>query len=214
MGLSVTSSRQARNNKSVTALPTCRRQAHNNKAVTSLWACWRQVADKPTEMLRGSWWQFLPCCITLRYSNVKRPEDDKFATSVTEVMEIGHCSASQHCQKNHFFVWDQTVYAISTVLLETQQSFCEQSSLFRFPKSYINNLSSAVSRVMFTCTMTSCTRFEQFIKEYLTYWHKFPVHWQTEIFAEHFGVNDVILSQTVQNLSHAKLCAFFLDHPV
>jgi len=44
--------------------------------------------------------------------------------------------------------------------------------------------------------------------------HKFCVDWQTTIFAEHYGANNAILQRMVQNLSRAKLCAVFLEHPV
>jgi len=63
---------------------------------------------------------------------------------------------------------------VFTVLLETQQLFFEQSSLFLFAKSNSSQYST-IRGVMFTSRVTSlttCIQFWLFIKKYLTNWYK------------------------------------------
>jgi len=58
-------------------------------------------------------------------------------------------------------------------------------------------------------SLMMCKHFWLLNKGQSTNLHKFRIDWQTTIFAEHFGANNVILWWMVQNLSCAKLRVVF-----
>jgi len=60
----------------------------------------------------------------------------------------------------------------------------------------------------------TCNHLQHLIEECLINLHKFCNDWKKEIFAKHFGSNNMILRRMVQNLSSAKLCAVSVEHPV
>jgi len=106
--------------------------------------------------------------ITIRKSDLLVVLDRKFKLLIDLIFESVHSERRwsiplglrEASRLN--YLRDQTAYAISTVSTETQQSFFVTIQPFSVCKVFISSQSSTVRCVMFTCTVTSLTTWNQF----------------------------------------------------